>query len=175
MLRIDDVRAYCANDTIILTEHLLTRMRQRHIKLEDIKNAIAEGEIIEQYPIDYPFPSCLVNAENIHVVCSVGEGSLYIITAYRPTPEQWQDGGRKRKEKTLWNVEFVKRKWKKEPLLIPKTLSKVLLLFAMFRLMSVQNVETNGTTERSHPNLRKLLKSSHLHVARFQLLTTQNR
>jgi len=99
MLRIDDVRALCANDTIILTEHLLSRMRQRHIRLEDIKCAIAKGEIIEQYPTDYPFPSCLINAEDIHIVCGVGEGFLYIITAYRPTPEQWYDGGRKRKEK----------------------------------------------------------------------------
>jgi hypothetical protein len=76
-------------------------MRQRNIRLEDIKFAIANGEIIEQYPTDYPFPSCLINAENIHVVCSVGEGFLYIITAYRPAPEQWQDGGRKRKEKDI--------------------------------------------------------------------------
>jgi hypothetical protein len=86
------------NDAIVFTEHLLTRMRQRHIRLADIKNAIAEGEIIEQYPTDYPFPSCLINAENMHIVCSIGEECLYIITAYRPSPEQWEDGGRKRKE-----------------------------------------------------------------------------
>jgi hypothetical protein len=48
MLCIEDVRTCCTNDAIVLTEHLLTRMRQRHIRLEDIKNAIAEGEIIEQ-------------------------------------------------------------------------------------------------------------------------------
>ena len=97
MLRIEDVRSCCSDDTIVLTEHLLSRMRQRHIQLDDIKCAIAEGEIIEQYPTDYPFPSCLINAENIHIVCSVGKGCLYIFTAYRPSPEQWEDGGRKRK------------------------------------------------------------------------------
>jgi len=97
MVRIEDVRACCIDDAIVLTEHLLTRMRQRHIRLEDIKFAILNGEIIEQYPADYPYPSCLINAENIHVVCSVGEGCLYIITAYRPSQEQWEDGGRKRK------------------------------------------------------------------------------
>jgi hypothetical protein len=98
MLRIEDVRNFCTDDTIVLTEHLLTRMRQRHIRLEEIKYAIKEGEIIEQYPTDYPFPSCLINAENIHIICSIGEGRLYIITAYRPSPEQWQLGGKKRKE-----------------------------------------------------------------------------
>ncbi|WP_461256301.1 DUF4258 domain-containing protein [Treponema sp. R80B11-R83G3] len=97
MLRIEDVRACCKDDAIVLTEHLLTRMRQRHIRLDDIKYAIAKGEIIEQYPADYPFPSCLINAENIHIVCSIGEGHLYIITAYRPSQEKWEDGGKKRK------------------------------------------------------------------------------
>jgi hypothetical protein len=98
MVTIEDVRAYCIDDTIVLTEHLLTRMRQRKIRLEDIKYAIAEGEIIEQYPSGYPFPSCLINAENIHIVCSIGEGRLYVITAYRPSLEKWETGGKKRKE-----------------------------------------------------------------------------
>jgi len=98
MLRIEDVRACCTDDTIVLTEHLLTRMRERQIRLKDIKDAIAEGEIIEQYSMDYPFPSCLINAENIHIVCSVGDGYLYIITAYRPSPEKWEVGNKKRKE-----------------------------------------------------------------------------
>ena len=98
MLYIDDVRKYCTDDTIVLTDHLLTRMRQRQIRLEDIKKAIADGEIVEQYPSDFPFPSCLINAEGLHIVCSVGEECLYIITAYRPSPEQWENGGKKRKE-----------------------------------------------------------------------------
>jgi hypothetical protein len=98
MPRIEDVRSFCTDDAIVLTEHLLTRMRQRNIRLEDVKRAVMEGEIIEQYPAGYPFPSCLINAENIHIVCGVGEGRLYIITAYRPSPEQWESDGRKRKE-----------------------------------------------------------------------------
>jgi hypothetical protein len=40
----------------------------------------------------------LINAENIHIVCSIGEECLYIITAYRPSPERWESDGRKRKE-----------------------------------------------------------------------------
>ena len=97
MLRIEDIRGICTEDTIVLTDHLLTRMRQRHIRLQDIIGAIENGEIIEQYPADYPFPSCLINAENLHIVCSIGDGLLYIITAYRPSPERWEAGGRTRK------------------------------------------------------------------------------
>ena len=99
MLKIEDVRSCCNDDKIVLTEHLLNRMRQRNIRLKDIKQAIAEGEIIEQYPTDYPFPGCLINAKNLHVVCSAGEERLYIITAYRPSPEKWEDEGKKRKER----------------------------------------------------------------------------
>lgn len=98
MLRIEDLRNCLNNETIVLTEHLLTRMRQRHIRFTDIKRAIEIGEIIEQYPKDYPFPSCLIHGENIHIVCSIGEGRLYIITAYRPSFSQWEEDGRTRKE-----------------------------------------------------------------------------
>ncbi|MDR2733205.1 MAG: DUF4258 domain-containing protein [Spirochaetota bacterium] len=48
------MRACCADNTIVLTDHLLTRMRQRHIRLEDIKTAITEREIIELYPPKLP-------------------------------------------------------------------------------------------------------------------------
>jgi len=98
MLQIENVRILCSNDTIVLTEHLLTRMRQRQIRLKDIINTIENGEIIEQYPKDYPFPSCLINGENMHIVCSIGEGCLYIITAYRPSVDEWEADGKKRKE-----------------------------------------------------------------------------
>ena len=38
MLNIEDIRKYCNDYTIVLTEHLVTRMRQRNIRLADIKN-----------------------------------------------------------------------------------------------------------------------------------------
>ena len=99
MLRIEDIRTLFSNNTIVLTEHLLSRIRQRNIRLEDIKQAVVNSEIIEQYPTDYPFPSCLINWKNIHIVCSIGDMELYIITAYWPSPERREDRGRKRKEK----------------------------------------------------------------------------
>ena len=97
MLCIEDIRACFVNEKMILTEHLLTRIRQRKIRLKDIKYALENGEIIEQYPTDFPFPSCLINGENIHVVCSIGNGYLYIITAYRPSAARWETDGKKRK------------------------------------------------------------------------------
>jgi len=98
MLKIEDIRSLYKDDTIVLTEHLLTRMRQRQIKWKDILETINAGVIIEQYPTDFPFPSCLINGKNLHIVCSVGEGNLYLITAYRPSSKKWEDGGSERKE-----------------------------------------------------------------------------
>jgi hypothetical protein len=43
MLQIEDIRLLCTDDTIVLTEHLLTRMRQQQIRLKDIKHAIEKG------------------------------------------------------------------------------------------------------------------------------------
>jgi len=97
MLKIEDIRNLCTDEKIVLTEHLLTRMRQRKIRFNDIKMTIFNGDIIEQYPSDFPFPSCLINGNNIHIVCSIGDGCLYIITAYRPSIDKWEAEGKKRK------------------------------------------------------------------------------
>lgn len=60
--------------------------------------AIIGGEIIEEYPTDYPFPSCLMLGSNrLHVVCGVGAGMLWIITAYRPTSDKWETDLKTRK------------------------------------------------------------------------------
>lgn len=97
-MTIEDIKALCTDDTIMMTEHLRLRMRERAIRYADIKQALAEGLIIEDYPTDYPFPSCLVYGNRLHIVCSIGEGRLFIITAYRPSPEKWEADGRTRKE-----------------------------------------------------------------------------
>ena len=68
MLIIDDIKHLCSNENIVLTDHLLTRMRQRKIRFQDIKHTIMNGEIIKQYPEDTPFPSCLINGDNLHAV-----------------------------------------------------------------------------------------------------------
>lgn len=97
MITIDTLRSLCNDDAIELTLHQLERMRQRGIEYEEMANAISVGEIIEQYPTDYPFPSCLVLGNGLHVVCGVDSGTLFAITAYRPNSEKWEDDLRTRK------------------------------------------------------------------------------
>ncbi|WP_026767768.1 DUF4258 domain-containing protein [Selenomonas ruminantium] len=85
------LKKLCKEDNISWTNHVLQRLIQRGIHTSDVVEAIMTGEIIEDYPDDYPYPSCLVLGSNkLHVVCGVGEGRLWIITAYSPTPDKWE-------------------------------------------------------------------------------------
>ena len=71
---------------------------------KDVLNALLNGEIIEEYKDDYPYPSCLVfgmtiDNKVIHVVCGVNEIEVWIITAYYPDNIKWEDDLKTRKEK----------------------------------------------------------------------------
>jgi hypothetical protein len=101
-LTTDGLRILCSDETIMLTQHLSLRMRERGIRYEEIKSAILGGDIIEQYPDDHPYPSCLVlhsMQKPLHVVCGVGDSLIWVITAYYPDPSQWESDCKTRKEK----------------------------------------------------------------------------
>ena len=90
MIDLSALRALCNDDTIVVTQHLADRMRERGIKYSQVKQAIIAGEIIERYPDDYPHPSCLILGCGLHVVAGIGDGWLWIITAYRPSLDKWE-------------------------------------------------------------------------------------
>ena len=85
-----------AESKIIWTQHGLERMQERDISRADVKNGIASGEIIEEYPDDYPHPSCLifgytVNGRILHIVAGCDSINVYIITAYYPDSRKFED------------------------------------------------------------------------------------
>ena len=79
-------------------------LEEDHLLKDSLINKINNGEIIEQYPEDFPFPSCLILGKTysnqwIHLVMS-DEGSMSrVITAYYPDKEKWTEDFRTRKEK----------------------------------------------------------------------------
>ena len=96
MVEIEKLQKYFAEDKIFMTEHAAERFHQRGIKISDICNAVNFGEIIEQYPNDYPYPSCLILGKNsagktIHAVLSDEGTSSRIITAYFPDADKWSE------------------------------------------------------------------------------------
>ena len=99
---IDEIRSLL-EQLFHMTQHAELQRRRRGISVADIKHGIAGGVIIEDYPDDYPFPSCLIlgcteRQDPLHVVCGVGNGILYVITAYRPDPEKWEMDWKTRKD-----------------------------------------------------------------------------
>ena len=97
-----EIRSLCSEDTIMMTEHIVLRCRQRGIRYGDIEQAILTGEIIEEYQSDYPYPSCLILGSTIcgkylHVVAGIGENKLWITTAYYPDPAKWEKDLKTRK------------------------------------------------------------------------------
>ncbi|MBR4473533.1 MAG: DUF4258 domain-containing protein [Oscillospiraceae bacterium] len=104
MIDIEQLRKYYQEDAVFVTEHAAERARQRGIRARDIRGAVENGFIIEQYPEDYPYPSCLIlgkdmRGQSIHV-CMSDEGSAgRIITAYYPDSTKWNDDYSARKEK----------------------------------------------------------------------------
>ena len=101
---ITDLQKLCENGSIRWTEHILKRLMQRGIFQASVVQAIRSGEIIEQYPDDYPYPSCLLlgtteAGEALHIVCGIGEGKVWLITAYHPDPDEWESDLKTRRVK----------------------------------------------------------------------------
>ena len=65
MIEIETLRKYFHEDKVFVSAHAAERFNQRGITVRDIRMAINSGEIIEQYPEDYPYPSCLVLGKNL--------------------------------------------------------------------------------------------------------------
>lgn len=101
-LDIVELRKLYKDDMVFLTAHCALRLEQRGITEDDIESALNNGTIIEHYPKDYPWPSCLIlgysNKRPLHLcIGSSGEAGK-LITAYWPDPDKWENDFMQRKE-----------------------------------------------------------------------------
>lgn len=92
---IELLQGLCNAAPFQMTQHAELRRRQRGITVQDIKQAIQTGEIIEDYPDAYPYPACLILGlttimKPLHIVCGVGDGQLWVVTAYFPDSDRWE-------------------------------------------------------------------------------------
>jgi hypothetical protein len=89
--------------SIFWTYHVNMRLQHRSIARQAILEAVDTYEIIEAYPEDKYFPSSLVLAthheEGFHILFAADvEGTnVRIITAYRPSPDEWESDGKTRR------------------------------------------------------------------------------
>lgn len=102
MITIEQLKAINEPKNIVVTEHARIRLYERNISIDDIVNGINTGEIIKQYPDDKPLESCLilgfsVKSQYIHIVVSCDTDFIYLITAYFPDPDMWENDFKTRK------------------------------------------------------------------------------
>jgi hypothetical protein len=89
--------------SIFWTYHVNMRLQRRSIARQAILEAVDTYEIIEAYPEDKYFPSYLVLAthqeEGFHILFAtdVASTNVRIVTAYRPSPDEWESDGKTRR------------------------------------------------------------------------------
>lgn len=91
-----------AFDTLVFRVHAIRRMFSRRVSVEDVRQVLATGEAVEEYPDDIPYPSRLVlgwcGSRPIHVVVAdnAEAGETIVVTVYEPDLDQWEPGFRRR-------------------------------------------------------------------------------
>lgn len=95
MLDIEHIRKKWKAGSYEISLHARKRMGVRQITLDEIGEVLEKGEIIEQYPNDKPYPSCLIfgairKGFPLYVVCALSH-QLHLITAHWMDPAKWLD------------------------------------------------------------------------------------
>jgi len=97
MTIIEKIRVKIVKNDFELSQHAVNQSIVRHIRVQELREAIRAGEVIEEYPDDKYGPSCLIFGLTIanrplHVQCSYPSRPLVkIITLYEPDTKIWID------------------------------------------------------------------------------------
>lgn len=92
---IDELQRKFVEDAFEFSKHATDQTLLREISVQEIRDTVRTGEIIEDYPDDKYGPSCLiagftVNKRPIHIQCSHPSRTIIkIITFYEPDPKKW--------------------------------------------------------------------------------------
>ncbi len=90
---------------IRITDHADEAAESDQLAFDEVYISVIHGEIIENYPDDRPYPSCLIYGQNftgdpVHSVWAFNVENQWavLITVYRPDHERWNNF-RERREK----------------------------------------------------------------------------
>lgn len=92
---IDEIRRRVARGDFEFSQHAVDQAIIRHISVQELREAIDGGEVIEVYPDDKYGPSCLIFGMTrvgrpIHIQCSDPSRPIVkIVTVYEPNPAIW--------------------------------------------------------------------------------------
>ncbi|MDP2993169.1 MAG: DUF4258 domain-containing protein [Deltaproteobacteria bacterium] len=96
---IQKIRECFDSNSVFYTRHAKLEMEAEEfgrIFDREVFEAICNGEVIEEYPGDTPYPSALIfgrttTSRPLHILCAYNkeENLLIIITVYQPDPGLW--------------------------------------------------------------------------------------
>lgn len=80
--------------SIYFTLHARQEMINDKVTVEELLDALRNGQVIENYPNHKRGPCCLVSGKTfmerfLHIVCTTDLPELVIITVYKPSPPKW--------------------------------------------------------------------------------------
>ena len=102
---IEEIRRKIAEGQFEFSKHAVDQSISRKIRVQEIREAIAIGQVIENYPDDKCGASCLIlgmtqNQRPIHIQCSYPSRPLIkIVTVYEPNPQRWTDDFTQRRQR----------------------------------------------------------------------------
>lgn len=103
-MTIDEIVSAIRNNRIRITHHADEEAHSDNLTINETLASVINGEIIEVYPKDMPYPSCLIYGETnkgepIHSVWAFNEENLWavMITVYRLDSKRWINWKTRRK------------------------------------------------------------------------------
>jgi hypothetical protein len=104
-LDIDDIVEAIRANRVRISNHADEEAEADQLSFDEIYFSVLHGEVIEDYPSDKPYPSCLIYGETfsgdpVHSVWAYNEQNQWVvlITVYRPDPDRWINGRIRRKQ-----------------------------------------------------------------------------
>ena len=101
-----EIRDCFQSDKFLFSQHARDEMEAEEcgeIKGKEVHEAVLSGKLIESYPEDEPYPSCLLYGRTSdkrprHIVCAYSreDNMVIVITVYQPDPEKWIDCERRK-------------------------------------------------------------------------------
>ncbi|MSS73778.1 MAG: DUF4258 domain-containing protein [Candidatus Latescibacteria bacterium] len=91
---LERIRAQVDEENFRLTPHAQQEMVEENIILDEILEAVATGQVLENYAEHRRGACCLLNGVTragrpLHIVCTTARPVLIIITVYEPKPPKW--------------------------------------------------------------------------------------
>lgn len=95
-MNIDSIFEAIRKGRIRISDHADEESEADDLTFDEIYFSVLHGEIIESYPTDKPYPSCLIfgktfGGDPVHSVWAYNEQNRWavLITVYRPDPTRW--------------------------------------------------------------------------------------